>query len=203
LADSLINDHFEGKERTKMMGYNSAFSNFGGILTMLFAGWLATLSWEAPFNVYLLGLVIFILVFLYLSKGQIQKPSKSEGKIKMTKALYIYCFAMGLIMLAYYSVSNNMAFFLEQNNLGESAIAGTVVSFSTVGGMITSLLLFQIELTLKKYLIPVMLLIMGDAFLTITLTNSIALVMISVTLIGLIQGCLFHFLPIQIIDVVI
>src|SRR5690625_2231620 len=31
LADSLINDHFEGKERTKMMGYNSAFSNFGGI----------------------------------------------------------------------------------------------------------------------------------------------------------------------------
>ena len=202
LADSLINDHFEGKERTKMMGYNSAFSNFGGILTMLFAGWLATLSWEAPFNVYLLGLVIFILVFLYLPKGQIQKPSKSEGKIKMPKAVYIYGFAMGGIMLAYYSVSTNMALFLEQNNLGGSAIAGTVVAFSTVGGMITSLLLFQIDLTLKKYLIPVMLLIMGVAFLTITLTNSIALVMISVTLIGLGQGSLFPFLTLKILDVV-
>src|SRR5699024_4096665 len=55
LADSLINDHFEGKERIKMMGYNSAFSNFGGILTMLFVGWFAKLSWEGPFNVYLLG----------------------------------------------------------------------------------------------------------------------------------------------------
>src|SRR5699024_11177089 len=85
LSDALINVHVEGKERTKMMGYNSAFSNFGGILTMLFAGWLATFSWEAPFNVYLLGLVIFILVFLYLPKGQVQKPSKSEGKIKMPK----------------------------------------------------------------------------------------------------------------------
>src|SRR5699024_858088 len=95
LADSLINDHFDGKERTKMMGYNPAFSNFGGILTMLFAGWLATLSCEAPFNLYLLGLVIFILVFLYLPKGQIQKPAKSEGKIKMPKAVYIYGFAMG------------------------------------------------------------------------------------------------------------
>lgn len=38
LADSLINDYFIGRERTKMMGLNSAFSNFGGIVTMLFAG---------------------------------------------------------------------------------------------------------------------------------------------------------------------
>src|SRR5699024_1353330 len=42
LSMSLINDYFKGKERTQMMGYNSAFSNFGGIITMLLAGWLAT-----------------------------------------------------------------------------------------------------------------------------------------------------------------
>lgn len=47
-----------------------------------------------------------------------------------------------------------------------------------------------------------MLLIMGVAFLTITLTNSIALVMISVTLIGLGQGSLFPFLTLKILDVV-
>src|SRR5690625_7630629 len=103
-------------------------------------------------------------------------------------------------MLSYYSFSTNIALLLEQNNLGSSAISGTVVAFSTVGGMITSLLLVQIELTLKKYLIPVMLLIMGAAFLTITLTNSIALVMISVTLIGLGQGSLFPFLTLKILD---
>src|SRR5690625_6911160 len=105
-------------------------------------------------------------------------------------------------MLVYFSVFINMALFLEQNNLGGSAIAGTVVAFSTVGGMITSLLLVQIELTLKKYLIPVMLLIMGAAFLTITLTNSIALVMIRVTLIGLGQGSLFPLLTLKILEVV-
>src|SRR5699024_551986 len=38
--------------------------------------------------------------------------------------------------------------------------------------------------------------------LTITLTNSIALVMISVTLIGLGQGSLFPFLTLKILDVV-
>src|SRR5699024_12513796 len=42
LSMSLINDYYTGQERTQMMGYNSAFSNFGGIITMLVAGWLAT-----------------------------------------------------------------------------------------------------------------------------------------------------------------
>src|SRR5690625_1508293 len=37
LGMSIINDYFTGNERTKMMGYNSAFSDFGGILTMLVA----------------------------------------------------------------------------------------------------------------------------------------------------------------------
>src|SRR5699024_3594991 len=46
LSMSLINDYFKGKERTQMMGYNSAFSNFGGIITMLLAGWLATFGWR-------------------------------------------------------------------------------------------------------------------------------------------------------------
>ena len=202
LADSLINDYFIGKERTKMMGLNSAFSNFGGILTMLFAGWLATLSWQAPFNVYLLGVFIFILVFLYLPKGEVQKPPKNEGKVKIPGIVYMYGFAMGGIMLAYYSVSTNMALFLEENNLGGAAIAGTVVAFATVGGMITSLLLVQIELTLKKYLMPVMLFSMGIAFLTLAFTNSLTLVIISVTLIGFGQGSLFPFLTLKVLDVV-
>ncbi|MCJ0930653.1 MFS transporter [Virgibacillus halodenitrificans] len=32
LSMSLINDYFKGSERTKMMGYNSAFSNVGVLL---------------------------------------------------------------------------------------------------------------------------------------------------------------------------
>src|SRR5699024_9312983 len=76
LSMSLINDYFTGNERTKMMGYNSAFSNFGGIVTMLLAGWLGTFGWRIPFNVYFLGLVIFILIFFFLPKGEIQQPEE-------------------------------------------------------------------------------------------------------------------------------
>lgn len=200
LSMSLINDYFEGKERTKMMGYNSAFSNFGGIVTMLLAGWLATFGWRVPFNVYFLGLVIFILIFFFLPKGEVQQPQQHQSKSKLPRSAYGYALAMGGIMLAYYAIATNIALYLEQNQLGGAALAGTVVSFSTVGGMITSLFLSQIELVLKKFIIPVMLFGMGIAFLTLTFTNSVFLVIVSVCLVGFGQGSLFPVIVLKALD---
>lgn len=200
LSMSLINDYFTGKERTKMMGYNSAFSNFGGIITMLVAGWLATFGWRVPFNVYFLGLLIFIMIFFFLPKGDIQKPLEHAKKTKIPFAVYGYAIAMGGIMLAYYSISTNMALYLEQNSMGGPVLAGTVVSFTTVGGMITSLFLFQIEFALKKFVIPGMLFGMGIAFLILTFTYNVPLVMISVCLIGFGQGSLFPLIVIKALD---
>ena len=200
LSMSLINDYFTGKERTKMMGYNSAFSNFGGIITMLLAGWLATFGWRVPFNVYFLGLGIFILIFFFLPKGDIQKPTKHEHKSRLPLAVNGYSLAMGGIMLAYYSVATNIALYLEQNQLGGATIAGTVVAFTTVGGMTTSLFLVQLELILKRFVIPVMLLSMGSAFLILSFTNSVPLVIISVCLVGFGQGSLFPIIVLKALD---
>src|SRR5690625_738078 len=197
LSMSLINDYYTGSERTKMMGYNSAFSNFGGILTMLLAGWLATFGWRVPFNVYFLGLIIIILIFLFLPKGEIQQPLQHERKAKVPLAVYGYALAMGGIMLAYYSIATNMALFLEQNNIGGATLAGTVVSFTTIGGVITSLFLVQIELTLKKLIIPVMLSGMGIAFFLLSFTSNIPLIMLGVCLIGFGQGSLFPIITLK------
>lgn len=200
LSMSLINDYFTGKERTQMMGYNSAFSNFGGIVTMLLAGWLATFGWRTPFNVYFLGLIIFILIFFFLPKGEIEQRKQHEAKTKMPLAVYGYALAMGGIMLAYYAIATNMALYLNQNNLGGAGTAGTVVAFTTVGGMITSLLLVHIESLFKKFVIPIMLLGMGMAFLMLTFTNSLSLVIISVCLIGFGQGSLFPIIVLKALD---
>lgn len=200
LAMSLINDYYTGKERTKMMGYNSAFSNFGGIITILLAGWLASFGWRVPFNVYFLGLFIFVLVFFFLPKGEIQKPDKNETKSRLPLIAYGFALAMGGIMLAYYSVATNMALFLEQNKIGGSTLAGTIVSFTTVGGMITSIFLVQLEMTFKKFVIPVMLFGMGVAFLFLSFTSSVPLVILSVCLIGFGQGSLFPILTLKTLD---
>ncbi len=197
LSQSLIYDHFTGKERTRMMGFNSAFSNLGGIVTMLIAGWLATFGWQLPFYVYLLGTLVFILIFFFLPKGEIQKPQPNEKRAKIPMAIYGYALALGGIMLSYYAVAINIAIYLEQNNLGGPVLAGTVVSLTTFGGMITSFFLVQIMSVLKQYIIPVMLLCMGGAFLILSMTNTVALVMVSVCLIGFAQGSLFPVITIK------
>src|SRR5699024_10016588 len=179
---------------------NSAFSNFGGIVTMLLAGWLATFGWRTPFNVYFLGLIIFILIFFFLPKGEVQKPKQHKRKPRLPLAAYGYALAMGGIMLAYYSIATNIALYLDQNNLGGATLSGTVVSFTTVGGMITSLLLVRIELALKKFLIPVMLFGMGGAFLILTFTHNVPLVVLSVCLIGFGQGSLFPVIILKALD---
>ncbi|WP_068672112.1 MFS transporter [Oceanobacillus sp. Castelsardo] len=200
LSMSLINDYYTGKERTQMMGYNSAFSNFGGIVTMLLAGWFATFGWRTPFNVYFLGLVIMIMIFFFLPKGEVQKAPQHKHKTRLPLAVYGYALAMGGIMLAYYSIATNIALYLEQNNLGGAALAGTVVSFTTVGGMITSLFLVKVEMIFKRFVIPVMLFGMGSAFLILTFTNSVPLVILSVCLIGFGQGSLFPIIMIKAMD---
>src|SRR5699024_9679808 len=94
----------------------------------------------------------------------------------------------------YYSISTNIALFLEQNEIGGATLAGLVVSFTTVGGMITSLSLVHIEMALKKFVIPVMLFGMGSAFFILSFTNSVPLVILIVCLVGFGQGSLFPIL---------
>ena len=202
LSESLIYDYFTGRERTKMMGYNAAFSNFGGIITMLIAGWLATFGWQLPFNVYLLGVIIFILVLFYLPKGKIQLPPHHERNSKIPLAVYGYSIAMGAIMLAYCAVATNMALYLEQTNLGGPALAGMIVAFAAVGGMTTSLFLVQVIGILDKYFVPIMLLSMGIPFSVLALTKSIPLVLISVCFIGFAQGALFPDLTMRALNIV-
>lgn len=67
-------------------------------------------------------------------------------------------------MLIYYAIATNMAIFLDESNLGGSQTAGLVISFTTVGGMITGIILVRLEMAFKQFLIPISVLLIGLAF---------------------------------------
>lgn len=202
LSFTLISDYFKGKEQTKMMGYNTAFSNLGGILTMLLAGYLANINWSAPFNVYWMGLVIFLLVFFYLPKDKPITDSSGAAKAKIPLSVYGLALGACLVMLVYYAIATNMALYLEESNLGGSEIAGIVVAFTTVGGMVTSIMLVHLETMMKSYLIPISLLIMGIGFTTLAFAQSIPLVLIGVFCIGFGQGVVFPLINLKTLSAV-
>src|SRR5699024_2210366 len=129
MATALINDHYTGSERTKMMGYESAFNNLGGIVTMVVAGWLGAFGWSAPFNVYLLGILIFILTYFFIPPNELEKDEANSSKSKkLPLKAYGYSIAMGAVMLIYYTIATNIAMYLRENYLCCSYLAGIVVA---------------------------------------------------------------------------
>src|SRR5699024_2699990 len=200
LSFTLISDYFTGKEQVKMMGYNTAFSNFGGIVTMLLAGYLASFNWRMPFNVYWLGLIIFLLVFFFLPKDKPLVNSQDTKKTKIPIGIYGLALAACFVMLVYYAIATNMALYLEQSKLGGSQTAGIVIAFTTVGGMVTSMILVRLDMLLKSFLIPISLLVMGLAFAGLSLSHSIPIILISVSLVGFGQGVIFPLINVRAIN---
>lgn len=152
MSMTLINDYFTGEARTKMMGYQSAFSNFGGIVTMTIAGWLAAFGWKIPFNVYFLGLIILIMTFFYVPKNEVVTKEDAKVKSKLPLKTYGYALAMGGVMLIYYTIATNIALYLKESSIGGAQLAGIIGSCATVGGMITSITLIHIQSALQKYI---------------------------------------------------
>src|SRR5699024_6838885 len=119
---------------------------------------------------------------------------------KLTLKAYGYYIAMGAVMLIYYSIATNIALYLKENNIGGSDLAGIVGVCTTIGGMLTSMLLIQVKSVFNRYIIPVMIVCMSIAFLVLSITYSIPIIIISVVIVGLAQGLLFPIITLPALD---
>src|SRR5699024_4354808 len=136
--------------------------------------------WRTPFNVYWIGLFIFILVLFYLPDNKPITIEKGKEKENIPLSVYGYALAACGVMLAYIAIATNMALFLEQSKLGGSQIAGFVIAFSTVGGLMTSVSITNLQYLFNTYLMLAGFLVMGFGFGIITISHSIILIMIGV-----------------------
>ena len=60
---ALITDYFAGQQRSQFMGLQQSFSNIGGIVFIVTAGYLANISARLPFYIYAAALLLVPLVF--------------------------------------------------------------------------------------------------------------------------------------------
>lgn len=102
-------------------------------------------------------------------------------------------------MLAYIAIATNMVLFLEQSDLSGLKVAGFVISFSTVGGLITSVTLVRLRSFFKDRLMAVSLFVMGLGFGNISLSYSIPFVLVGVLFVGFGQGVLFPLINVKVL----
>ena len=81
---TLIGDYFQGEERSRFMGYQAAFAGLGGMLFITGGGLLTDISWRAPFWIYGLSLLVWLLARRWIPEpargtGQEPRPATAEA----------------------------------------------------------------------------------------------------------------------------
>lgn len=79
LSTGLLSFYYPPEKQGTLMGLAAAMNQMGGIIATLFAGVLATISWNYAFLVYLLGLIAIALVAVFLPNERITGPSGEKA----------------------------------------------------------------------------------------------------------------------------
>ncbi|MGL4454044.1 MAG: MFS transporter [Sarcina sp.] len=192
----LIGDFFSGKERAKFMGFSTASTNLGGILSTLVVGFLSGFSWKYAFFVYLITIVVLILVILFLPK-ELNKESEAdidvekttlhniEKQVSLNKGIFKYAIMILLALVAFYAIPTNMDFLVKFKNIGGEQLAADIVSIGTLSSLISALLFGSLIKVFKAYYSIIIFVVMAIGCFLLGFGNSFSIILLGSILNGL------------------
>ncbi|MDW7674662.1 MAG: MFS transporter, partial [Bacillota bacterium] len=157
MSMALIADYFIGEERSTLMGLQSAFVNFGGMVIVLISGVLAGFDWKLSYLVYFVFLPVLFLVIRGLPNQAPLKQTVSSTKeeSKLNKVVYYTCFVVFCFAALLFVLQTNISLVIANNNLGNATSGGLANSFMVAIGAITGFSYGHLKRLLKQYIIPV------------------------------------------------
>jgi len=137
VSTSLIGDYFQGEERHKFMGLQSAFVSIGGILFIVGGGVLSDMNWRYPFGIYGMGFIILFFAMKYIIEYTYQ--SKVIDEEEVNHRLYpIYIMAF-LLMAVFYILPTQFPYLMINafHATGEKTglIIATAFVFNAIGAL--------------------------------------------------------------------
>ena len=140
-ATTLAGDYFRDQERNKFLGIQGAFMAFGGTVFILISGLLADISWNYPFLVYAISLIILLLTYFYLyepeakNNGEQVNNDKTVKSKKAVSGIYALVF---LGMLLFYFIPVQSPFLINQIGIESSLLISVALVASTLFAAISS-----------------------------------------------------------------
>lgn len=164
LANSLVVVTYQDEQvRARMFGLGNVVFCIGSVLGLLAGGYLATLSWTAPFAGHLIGVVGLVLVAAFLREPEIAadaaETAAPRARIAPIAYLPLICFA--LVIVAIYPMMTLMSVVFTQADLGSAELVGVVSSLLTVVGFFVSLAFGKIYGLLGRAVLPLSFLVIA------------------------------------------
>lgn len=187
------------RERAALIGCNSAVNCVIGVFFIALAGKLAMLDWHLIFYLYIIFLPILLaaVIFIPYQQPSAQEAAKPSGKgFKLPKEIFIYCGFVAVGMVTFYVILTNMAFYLNDYQLGDAAVVGMLTAAGTAGSALGAFLMPWLERLLKQYAAPITMAVMAVGFMLLLQTNTVVTVGAGYVLQSFCQGvfgCLITF----------
>jgi MFS family permease len=182
---TLIGDYFEGEERKKFIGLQSAFIGFSGIIFLAGGGVLADINWRVPFLMYLFALLLVPLVAKYLIEPDRISTNLEVSKFKAGKLLRIVFATAITYMILFYIVPTQLPFLLKEYGYESNSVAGTMLSVNAVGMVISALLYSKLKSRFSfASSTSIGFFLMAAGLMSISFSNTFAMVLISMLVTG-------------------
>ena len=113
LGNAIIFGIYEGDKRASLVGTGTLVMNLGGIILQMLGGTLAGIQWNYCFWGHALGIVSFIIIFLFLPEPPKAKESlneeqnKSGKKEKLSRKVWVISILFGLLNMLNYPTMMN------------------------------------------------------------------------------------------------
>lgn len=132
---ALISTYYTGRERARVIGYQSAGMGMGALVLEVSGGYLASIDWRATFVIYLIAL-LFIPGILLTMKEPLQRKEDSgetgahvENKSAPVPVAQIGLIFIGLfgVMLMFYMVPTKLPYLLQEAGITSTLLYGVLL----------------------------------------------------------------------------
>jgi len=135
-----IGDYYSGEQRDRLIGWYTMIGSGGSFFTLLAAGRLADIGgWQAPFVLYLVGLLILTLAIPTLTDTQDRNPtttaSAGGGSIRAAFGIYALILVLSVVM---YTVTIQGPFMLKAAGIVKPSLQSNILMMTTVGAVFGS-----------------------------------------------------------------
>jgi MFS family permease len=149
---ALIGDYFAGEARNALTGLQISARNFGGLLFILLAGWVAAMSPRFPFAVYGLALLVLPLMWKVIAEPH-RATSRREGGPAPAAAeppAWRLLFS-GLVVLQaltnmfFFIIPTQLPFYFDAHGYNSAMMTGATLSVLMLTGGCVALLYSRIQ----------------------------------------------------------
>ncbi len=184
LANGLIIRLFSGQRRANMMGIGSVVINVASTLFILLSGFISAIDMNFMWLIHLIALVPLVLMVLFLPEPE-KIDNHDTAKVKIPAGVYVYSLATVFIYMNLNPMLLNMSTIITVENIGNAAVAGTILSMYTVGGILGGAIFGKVFKLTGKMTIPVAILLIGLGLGITNFSHSVLWMIVGCTIAGI------------------